>query len=101
MNLVRTIPDVLWGTITFTNRTGQIAVGEATARPARGAASDGFKGGAVIAEKHRSLFVRPGGLAFPPKSGMTAGWEGYTWSVLGAAPLDPRGVGEPIMYEVT
>lgn len=90
------------GTIVFEDNAGAKATGTvASGVPASGSPADGFQAGAMIREKSRRLSVLPHGLAFPPKSGMYAQWEGRKWNVLAVSPLDPSGSGTPSLYRVT
>jgi hypothetical protein len=99
---LRRVPKALKGPITFTNRqTGETATSTGVFVPASSSPSDTFQARETFREKARRGVVEAGPLgAFVPASGMTATWEGGTWSVAGASPLDPGGTGTAAQYRV-
>lgn len=100
--MMRRVPGSLKGPITFTNRqTGETAESTAVFVPASGSPADSFKDRETTRMKSRRGIVEAAPLAFAPAEGMTALWEGGTWNVLAASPLDPNGSGTPLQYRVT
>lgn len=100
----RRAPAAARGTITFTDPvTNRTTSAQATGTPpsagGSAASADEFAAGTVIREKHRRVSIPAASLAFAPKSGHLAQWEGADWRVLGVSPLAPNGT--VVLYRVT
>lgn len=96
------VPGSVKGPITFTDRqTGDTAESIGIFIPASGSPADSFKDRETTRSKARRGTVEAAPLAFAPAEGMTAAWEGGTWSVLAVSPLIPSGAGTALMYRVT
>lgn len=98
---MRLVPGSVQGAITFTNRTTrETATSTGVFVPAGGSPNDTFEERETVRSKSRRGVVAAAPLAFAPAAGMTARWEGGTWSVAAASPLDPAGAGVPLQYRV-
>jgi hypothetical protein len=100
----RRTPKRLRGCVVFTDTsTEATAKGEATGGPpgsrGTGANANEFAAGVTMRQQHRILSVLPAGLAFAPREGMVASWEGEDWHVMGVSPVAPGGT--PLLYRVS
>lgn len=89
-------PDEAKKPIAFTDRDGNTITGQATGVPASGTPADGFAEATMIRDKNRRVSVLLPADSDPPKSGMTADWDGQDWRVSAVSPSMV-----PNLYRVT